>query len=155
MKQNRRYRDRFNPKRDIRDCSKEDEPFLEKLCSSVSYGGNPQHKKNPGDFGLEPPCEPRTTKSLCDAAAVFRRSEAIELLKCGIARGLVSRQVNEHGFPQNIWSVKRLDDGSEIPLEAQLENPQAGAYHGYPLPPTDPMYERVLVKWRKSQCLIL
>jgi len=32
---------------------------LEMLVPRVSYGGNPEHKRNPGDFGLTPPSQPR------------------------------------------------------------------------------------------------
>ena len=28
---------------------------LEELANRAAYGGNPQHKLNPGDFGLSPP----------------------------------------------------------------------------------------------------
>ena len=154
MKRNKRYRDSFNPKRQIRECDAGDVPFLMDLLSKVRYGGNPQHKKNPGDFGLTPPSQPRSLKSLCDSAFVFRRSEALNLLREGVARGMISVQTNEYGFPQNIWAVKSLPDGTEIPLEAQIENPMVGSYHGYPLLPSDTMSGIVLSKWRMSPCLV-
>lgn len=150
----RRREGKFNPKRKVRECSEADVAFLENLYSRVSYGGNPQHKKNPGDFGLNPPSDPRAMKSLCDEVSIYRRSEALHLLKEGISRGLVSVQTNVHGFPQNIWTVLTFDNGKQVPLEAQLENPVLGSYHGYPVPPTDPMYEKILDKWRMSRCLI-
>ena len=149
-----RYKDSFNPKWKIRICSSEDALYLKNLQSKVSYGGNPQHKRNPGDFGLKPPAEPRPAKSLCDAVGVFKRSEALALLRKGIAQGLVSARTNDNGFPQNIWSVIELADGRRIPLESQIENPLAGAYHGYPLPQADPMHDLILEKWRVSKCLI-
>ena len=142
-------------KRRIRDCSPEDRTYLEELRSKISYGGNPQHKKNPGDFGLNPPCEPRATKSLCDEICVFGRAEALRLLKSGIEHGFISEKINEKGFPQNIWAVITLKDGRVVPLESQLENPLVGCYHGYPLPTTDPMHDFVLKKWSVSKCLIL
>lgn len=37
---------------------------LAKLASQVKYGGNPEHKRNPGNFGLTPPSGPRPGKSL-------------------------------------------------------------------------------------------
>lgn len=150
----KRREGRFNPKRKIRKCSESDVSFLDDLYSKVSYGGNPQHKKCPGDFGLTPPCDPRAMKSLCDEVFVYNRLEALRLLKAGIARGLISVQMNERGFPQNIWSVTTLENGKEVPLEAQIENPAIGSYHGYPLSPTDPMYEKILEMWRTSKCLI-
>lgn len=150
----KRRNNKFNPKREVRDCSAEDANFLQELYSTVSYGGNPQHKKTPGKFGLPQPRDPRQAKSLCDEVSVFKLSDALNLLKLGIERGLVSVRVNECGFPKNIWSVITLANGKEVPLEAQLENPLIGSYHGYPLQPTDPMYEKILEKWRASQCLI-
>lgn len=34
------------------------------LSRKATYGGNPEHKRNPGDFGLSPPALPRQGKSL-------------------------------------------------------------------------------------------
>ncbi|OQA09809.1 MAG: hypothetical protein BWY66_00402 [bacterium ADurb.Bin374] len=108
----------------------------------VSYGGNPEHKKNPGDFGLTPPSSPRPDKTLCDGVGIVSRRQALRLLREGIRRGLISNQMRGR-FPQNIWAV--TSDGA--PLEAQLENPDMGIYHGYPLPEHDPFRERVLERW--------
>ncbi len=117
-----------------------------RLLSLVSYGGNPEHKKNPGDFGLTPPSEPRADSTLCDVVRVFSRAEALGLLQHGICRGLFSeRRVG--GFPQNIWSMT----GTGVPLEAQLENREKGVYHGYPLLGTDPFAEEVRRRWRDSR----
>ena len=74
---------------------------LEALTSRVRYGGNPEHKKNPGDFGLVPPSDPRQGKSLCDVAKIFKRNEAQELLREGLRKGLVSdRMVGD--WPKNV-----------------------------------------------------
>lgn len=134
---------RFNAKRRIRRI---DDPAKRAwLASAVRYGGNPEHKRNPGDFGLTPTASPRPDKSLCDAIEVFERSEALRILMRGIERGLLSdRWVGE--FPQNIWSV--TDAG--IPVEAELENRDTGTYHGYPMPQTDPFGEVVLAAWRRA-----
>ncbi|MDV7900023.1 hypothetical protein R4J99_31225, partial [Pseudomonas aeruginosa] len=35
-----------------------------------------------------------------------------------------------------------------IPLEAQLENPETGQYHGYPMPDSDPFASEVISRWR-------
>lgn len=51
------------------------------------------------------------------------------------------------GFPKNIWSM--TDDG--VPLEAQLENPADGTYHGYPLEANDPFREEVIAQWKKRK----
>lgn len=136
-------RRRHNPKRRIADGVPVAE--LRRLEGAVNYGGNPEHKKSPGDFNLTPPAAHgrRPDKALCDVADIFRREVALNLLRQGIQRGLVS-QVSANGFPQNIWAVT-IDDRV---LEAQLENVAQGTYHGYPLPEDDPFCGFVLEKWR-------
>jgi len=132
-----------NPKRAIReDCHGID---LTALAKNVSYGGNPEHKRNPGDFGLTPPAQPRADKTLCDSVNIFQKSEAEALLREGIHRGLISRRM-VNNFPQNIWVV--TENGQ--PLEGQLENSEKGVYHGYPLPKTDPFYQIVLARWAQG-----
>lgn len=131
----------YNPKRQV--LGLVDPQRIEELVAQVSYGGNPEHKRNPGDFGLTPPAVPRPDKTLCDAVEIFSRSSALRYLHIGIRKGLVSVQTRG-GFPQNIWAVT---DAGE-PLEAQLENFTIGAYHGYPMPETDPFREEVLQRWR-------
>lgn len=114
------------------------------LASRVRYGGNPEHKKNPGDFGLDPPTAPRAGKTLCDPTGILSREEAEGLLRRGVERGLVSVQ-RRGEWPQNVWAATDLGDV----LEAQLDNEVQGSYHGYPLPPDDPFREEVLRRWRR------
>ena len=57
-------RNRFNPKRRI--CEAADPSDLEGIAGRVRDVGNPEHKRNPGDFGLTPPAQPRADKTLCD-----------------------------------------------------------------------------------------
>ena len=132
---------RFNTKRKILKSLDAD---LESLAASVDYGGNPEHKKNPGDFGFRPILPPRPDKSLCDDISVFQRDEALSLLRAGIKYGLISEQFRQ-GFPQNVWMV--TEQG--VPVEAQLENPAKGIYHGYPMPPQDPFRDVVLERWNE------
>jgi hypothetical protein len=115
---------------------------LESLAIAVQYGGNGEHKRNPGDFGLPPPLGPRPGKTLCDGANILQRKLALKLLKEGIRRGLVSEQ-ERNGYPQNIWAV--TDEG--ISLEAPLENRETGTYHGYPMREDDAFSEKVIEKW--------
>jgi hypothetical protein len=136
-----RRRGVFNPKRVLGFLSPAE---CESLAESVGYGGNPEHKSNPGNFGLTPPAAPRPDKTLCDSAGIVDRSEALRLLQAGARGGLVSKQV-KNDYPQNIWSVTQ--DG--LPLEAQLENSGQGTYHGYPMPEGDPMRELILEAWRE------
>lgn len=105
----------FNSKRSI--VSAPAEADLKRWRKAVSYGGNPEHKKNPGDFGLTPPASPRRDKTLCDGVNIFQKAVALKLLKEG------------------------------VPLEAQLENAGDGTYHGYPMPADDAFREKVMEKW--------
>jgi hypothetical protein len=141
MSTSNRDRIRFNFKRQIRrDCDPDE---LARLASCVKYGGNPEHKRNPGDFQLNPPAQPRADKTLCDAVGIFKKSKALWLLQEGVRRGLISEQTRGE-FPQNIWSVTK--DGK--PLEAQLENQTQGIYHGYPMPINDDFRDEVLKRWK-------
>ncbi|TDO16634.1 MULTISPECIES: hypothetical protein [Halomonas] len=133
----------FNPKRRLQAPSEE----VPEQWLHAGYGGNPEHKRNPGDFGLTPPANPRPHKSLCDDASITSREQAKALLLAGIKKGLVSQQRDhaKESWPQNIWAVTA--DG--IALEARLENAERGTYHGYPMPEQDPLADRVREEWRK------
>ncbi|MDP2283860.1 MAG: hypothetical protein Q8L06_06945 [Pseudohongiella sp.] len=132
---------RHNKKRKLQNSP--DKTVSEFLANNVQYGGNPEHKRNPGDFGLTPPSAPRAHKSLCDDCGVFKRANALGLLREGCRRGLVSTQTNGD-WPQNLWAV--TEDG--YPVEAQLENSEQGIYHGYPMPESDPFRDIVLSRWQ-------
>lgn len=73
------------------------------------------------------------------------RAVALRLLREGIRRGLVSAQ-QRGGFPQNVWAVTE----GGIALEAQLENPATGVYHGYPMPQADPFRPVILERWGQN-----
>lgn len=135
----------FNPKRRLREWSgsKEQVDDAVVLASTVVYGGNPAHKRDPGDFGLTPPAAPRQDATLCDDAGVIRRREAQELLRRGAAKGSVDARSTK-GFPWLIWSVN--EDG--IAFEAELENADLGSYHGYPMPLSDPFRPDILKAYK-------
>lgn len=136
-----RYK-KFNMKRRIAPRDSFPVTSIEYWGRAVHYGGNPEHKKNPGDFGLNPPASPRRGKSLCDTAHVIQRAGALELLREGIKRQLVSvAKVGD--WPRNIWAV--TDQGTA--LEAQLENAETGTYHGYPMPDSDPFADEIRSRW--------
>lgn len=118
---------------------------LAKLAAKANYGGNPEHKRNPGDFGLQPPSQPRQGKSLCDRAEIFTRDKALRLVQEGLRRGLVSVQ-HRNGWPQNVWAVA----ANGTPLEAMLENPATGSYHGYPMLDDDPLADEIVERWRQA-----
>jgi hypothetical protein len=138
-------RTQYNAKRRLlamEDVKKKPVSFSE-LASLVQYGGNPEHKRDPGDFALSPPhAGGRPAKSLCDDAGVLRRKNALELLRSGLTLGLVSDRFDGE-WPYNVWMVTA--EGQ--PLEAQLERP--GVYHGYPMPDADPFRGEVLKRWRQ------
>ncbi|MBK7931693.1 MAG: hypothetical protein IPJ98_30705 [Bryobacterales bacterium] len=141
----RRRSGKFNPKRRI--CAPTLAQVrlaaLQPILARLHYGGNPEHKRNPGDFGLNPPCQPRPSKTLCDQVKIFTRTEAISLLREGLLRGVFSVQ-ERNGWPQNVWSVTKSGE----PLEAQLEGD--GVYHGYPMPADDPFREEVIQRWNSK-----
>ncbi|MCK9589132.1 MAG: hypothetical protein WC076_05230 [Terrimicrobiaceae bacterium] len=118
---------------------------LERLAVAVRSGGNPGHKRDPGDFGLTPPSLPRDDKSLCDEARIFERAEAVRLLRAGVRRGMISPW-DGNGYPKHIWSM--TEEG--IPLEAILENAGDGACHGYPLEANDDFRAWVITRWNQA-----
>jgi len=136
-------RQKFNPKRQI--ATTLDQADLERLASTVRYGGNPEHKRKPGNFGLQPPACPRRHKTLCDEVGIFNRELALSLLQAGIRCGLVS-ELRYTGYPQNVWAVS----AEGVPLEAQLENSANGTYHGYPMPEADPFRDIVAARWKAT-----
>jgi hypothetical protein len=133
---------KFNPKRRLMADQPQLMERLRELAAEARYGGNPEHKRNPGDFGLIPPCDPRRGKTLCDDCGVFRKADALNLLRQGLSRGLVDGRWSGDGWPQLVWAV--TSDG--VPLEAQRE--ADGVYHGYPLLMADPFAAVVLQRWQ-------
>ena len=136
-------RRKFNPKRRIRRDA--DSGYLACLAGRVKYTGSPYHKRNPGDFGLTPPSQPRPGKTLCDGTGITTVRESLRLLREGVRKGLISENVRGE-FPQNVWAA--TEDG--IALEAQLENAAQGTYHAYPMSSTDVIRNEVLKRWNGS-----
>ncbi len=132
----------YNSKCKIKELSPVEFELCSRLAKQVRYGGNPELKMHPGDFSLTPPSGARPGKSLCDAVNIFSKKIALQHLQSGLRRGLISERF--HGdWPQNIWSV--TENG--FPLEAQLENQETGAYHGYPMPESDPLASEIIRLW--------
>ena len=121
-------------------------PELRALLQSARYEGNPQHKRNPGDFGLTPPSAPRQDKTLCDEAGVTSRAVATEYFDEAIRRGLVSQATTHAGFPKQIWLVS----GNRV-FEAMQGGSRDGCYHGYPLRDRDPLADQIRKAWGKSE----
>ena len=121
------------------------EDVLNDLAGRVRYTGSPYHKRNPGDFGLTPPAQPRPDKTLCDQAGLHKKAEAQQWLEEGVRRGMISAAVGD-GFPKHIWAVTEKG----VVLEANYNNEGPGHYHGYPLFEPDPLRQVVLDIWKKT-----
>lgn len=131
---------KFNPKKRIARSGTHDPEQLCRLAEAVTYTGNPEHKRNPRDFGLTPPAQPRRGKTLCDIAGIFTAAEALEYLQNGLRRAAVS-EIWIGEWPKLIWAVT----GNGVAMEAQRDCD--GSYHGYPLPEGDPMAAEVKKFW--------
>jgi hypothetical protein len=112
------------------------------LSERAQYGGYPEHKRSPGNYGLTPPTQPRPGKTLCDAIRQIPKEEALELLRSGILKGMMSQCAPGH-WPKQIWAVSAEGQA----FEAQLENAQLGTYHGYPMPDDDDYRRVVQQEW--------
>lgn len=134
----------FNPKRRIAPLDALSLEERQALSTRVSYGGNPEHKRSPGDYGLTPPASPRPGKTLCDGTRNIPKEEATRLLVNGLIKGMFS-PCNAEQWPQNIWS---LSNNGEI-FEAELENCIRGVYHGYPMPKNDFFRSVVNTEWAR------
>jgi len=138
----RRYK-QFNVKRKMKEPAEGDLQQYAELAEEIRYGGNPEHKLNPLDYGLTPPSGPRPGKSLCDTIGKVTKLEALDYFKSGVRKGMVSDRFCGK-WPQNIWAVAETGE----PLEAQLENQATGTYHGYPLPQSDPWAAEIVRQWK-------
>lgn len=138
---------RYNPKRRLAPAPATDAARgrLRALAAGARYDGNPEHKRNPGDFGLTPPASPRRGKALCDDAGVFRRGVALGLVRAGIEKGLVDGRGTDGGWPGVVWAVTEAGE----PVEAQ--HGANGVYHGYWMPADDPLRDEVLLRWRGAE----
>ena len=130
----------YNPKRRIQQSPEPEE--LTRLVEHVKYGGNPDHKKWGGNFGLTRRAPPRPATTLREDVGISTKEQALELLQEGARRGLISARLF-NGFPQNIWAVTA--DG--VAPEAQLENRTQGTYHGYPVLESDPLQSTIVKRW--------
>ena len=50
------------------------------------------------------------------------------------------------GWPQNVWAMA----ANGVAVEAMLENPLTGRYHGYPMLESDPLADEVRERWSNS-----
>lgn len=111
------------------------------MIAHVAYSGNPVHKRHRGDFNLIPPAIHRPRKSLCDLSGIFRREQALSLLKRGLEIGTFGKP-GKDGWPKRIWAI--AENG--VLLEAQSD--AVGSYHGYPLMTEDAFRKLIGKIWK-------
>ena len=118
---------------------------LKRIALVARYGGSPNHKLHPNDYGFDPPNNPRPSKSPCDDLRPIAKKEAAKLLRDGIRKGMISR--TEAGqLPKYIWAV----DAQGGVYEAKTKPGQEIHYHGYRLGEDErQMRAEVLSEWEK------
>lgn len=80
----------YNPKRRIAAADLLTAAERASLAERITYGGNPEHKRSPGDYRLTPPSSPRPGKTLCDGEHTILKVEAVALLRAGLQKGMMS-----------------------------------------------------------------
>jgi hypothetical protein len=136
------YRRQGNdPKRRIAAPDRLDPQKRHALASRLTYVGSGHHKLRPGNYGFQPPVNPRPWKSVCDGRRPISKEEAAALLRAGIANGMFSNFA-DNGTPKYVWAV---DAEGEV-YEAKLGS---DGYHGYRLEEEDDFRKLVLEEWRK------
>lgn len=139
-----RSRQGHDPKRRIAPRDRLDPSAREALTARLTYVGSALHKTKPGDYGFQPPVNPRPWKSVCDGLRVVLLTEARDLFRRGIRLGMFSDFYDGDGVPKYVWSV---DDAGEA-YEAKI-SPGTQAYKGYRLEEEDAMRDVVLKEWKR------
>ena len=117
---------------------------LRRMETTARYRPSPYHKTRPLS-GRQPVAPaPRPDKTICDSPSAGTCPNAIELLRAGFRRGMVSRQIRR-GWPRNVWAVD--EDG--VVYEAQLSNAETGEYHGYPMKQGDGFAAFIAAEWER------
>ena len=112
----------------------------------AQYEGSALHKSRLADYGLDPPVNPRPTKSLCDGLRVVGVAEPRELLSEGIRRGMVSTWL-VGGLPKYVWAQDAQGEVYEAKLGGDMRS-----YHGYRLGDGEgAMKKCVTDEWPKRQ----
>jgi hypothetical protein len=134
-----------NPKRRIAFDEPINTELRDVLYKKLTYIGSANHKLRPGNYGFVPASNPRPSKSPCDALRGVLMEEAAELMRAGIARGMMS-EFAETGVPKYIWA---MDEQGEV-YEAKTNPSHETAYHGYRLGDDEiDMRSIVLALWGK------
>jgi hypothetical protein len=134
-------RESNDPKRRIAPRDRLDEPGRAELAMRLSYIGSALHKTKPGDYGFQPPVNPRATKSTCDGGRTVLRAEAQALFRHGIMKGMFSDFL-DNSQPKFVWSVDEMGEAYEAKIDS-------AGYHGYRLEEEDNMRYVVLREWKR------
>ena len=134
-------RQSHNPKRRLASPDRLGELGRMALAQEAAYTGSSLHKRHPGDYGFQPPVNPRPWKSLCDGKRVILMQEARDLLRQGMLLGMCS-DFPDGEKPKYIWSV---DAHGEV-YEAKIDN---NGYHGYRLEEDDDFRNLILKEWTR------
>ncbi len=132
-----------NPKRNIADPGRLNDEEKSSLAKRLQYVGRAYHKRFPGDYGFQPPCNPRPCKSLCDDKRIVLKQEAVSLFRAGIMKGMFSNDLENFmkDIPKYVWSV----DSDGEAYEAKIGS---DGYHGYRLGEDDDWRKVVLKTWK-------
>jgi len=132
-----------NPKRRLASRKLIVDADLNSLAARIHYSGSAHHKRTPGDYGFQPPSNPRPGKSLCDGKRSLLRAEAEFLLRKGVLKGFVSPFLGDN-LPKYVWSI---DDRGDV-YEAKFDTV---GYHGYLLEESDDFQAFIVKEWAR-QC---
>lgn len=116
------------------------------LAARITYTGSAHHKRRPGDYGFQPPTNPRPSKDVCDAKGKRQvlLAEATVLFRAGLHKGVYSAP-GANGLPKYVWSVDEEDDVFEAKARPERET----EYHGYRLGDDELTMRRyVLAQWK-------
>lgn len=117
------------------------------LAGRITYTGSAHHKRRPGDYGFQPPVNPRPNKDVCDARSKRQvlLAKARALFAEGLRKGMFSA-VGANGLPKYVWSV----DEEEDVFEAKARPERETEYHGYRLGDDEETMRRyVLAEWKQ------
>ena len=121
-----------------------DRDELQRMETMAVYRPSPYYKAHSLSGARRAVPAPRPDKTICDGPSAGSHRNAIELLRAGFRRGMVSRQIRR-GWPRNVWAVD--EDG--VVYEAQLSNAETGEYHGYPMKQGDGFAAFIAAEWER------
>ncbi|MBV9219811.1 MAG: hypothetical protein JO366_02050, partial [Methylobacteriaceae bacterium] len=111
------------------------------LAARLVYVGSALHKTKAGDYGFQPPVNPRPWKSICDGLRTIPLAEARKLLRDGILKGMFS-DFADGEMPKFVWSVDSQGEAYEAKIDRL-------GYHGYRLEDEDDMRDLILKEWTR------